>query len=440
MRGLRSTLILIVVLAGLTGYIYYLNGKDKNGGSSDSKEKPFASVKAEDIEDIQIKSADGQTSHLQKTNGTWKIVEPEQVEADQNEVMSITSSLATLEFQRVVDENASDLKQYNLDPPRIEVAFKAKGDKDPRRIFFGERTPTGGDLYARLPDKKRVLLVSSFLDSTFNKNTFALREKGIIKIDRDKVDRVEVKAGKRPDVTLVKMGTEWRLVAPIMARADFAAVEGALERLSSAQMQGITDPNGGDLKKYKLDPPVATFTAVAGSARASLLFGDEQNAVLYAKDSSRPMVFTVAPTLYMDLVRDVGDFRRKDLFDSRAFTINHIEFKRGADTVTLDKTKGSDGKDTWKNGAGKNVDAMKVDDLLSKVTSLRADSFDATANAALKKPELTVTVKFDESKMEQVTFARAANDGFASRSDEPGSAKFMASTLDDVLKAIDAVK
>src|SRR5687768_4861114 len=52
MRSLRSTLVLVVVLAGLVGYIYYLNGRDTT--STDAKEKAFASVKEEDVEDIRI--------------------------------------------------------------------------------------------------------------------------------------------------------------------------------------------------------------------------------------------------------------------------------------------------------------------------------------------------------------------------------------------------
>src|SRR5687768_8476897 len=326
MKGLRSTLVLIVVLAGLVGYIYYLNNREAT--PDDAKEKAFALVKAEDIEEIQIKSASGQTSRVQKVDGTWKIVAPEAADADQSELSSISSSLATLELQRVVDEKGADVKPYGLDPARIEVEFRAKSDKEPRRIQFGERTPTGGDLYARVPGQPRVFLVSSFLDTTFNKNTFALRDKSVIKMERDKVDRIEIQKEGKPAVTLAKTGTEWRIVAPVRARADFAAVEAALERLSSGQMQGIASADGADGKKRKLDPPVASFTAIAGSARATLMFGDTENAVMYAKDASRPMIFTVAPTLYTDVIRDVGEFRRKDLFDSRSFTATHVEFKR----------------------------------------------------------------------------------------------------------------
>jgi hypothetical protein len=140
--------------------------------------------------------------------------------------------------QRVVDENPSDLTEYGLEPARIEVAFRTTGQTDLRRLHIGEKTPTGSDLYARLPDQKRVFLVSSYLDSTFNKNTFALRDRRILVFDRAAVDGLELTSGTSK-TRLTKSGSEWRLASPVSVRADFAAVEGALERLSSTQMQGI---------------------------------------------------------------------------------------------------------------------------------------------------------------------------------------------------------
>lgn len=437
MRGLRSTIILIVVLGGLIGYIYYLNRE--GAADSDATEKAFASVNADDIEEVQITSADGETSRAQKTDGTWRLVEPVQAAADESELTSIASSLASLEMQRVIDDNSADLKQYGLEPARIEVSFRTNTDKEPKRILIGEKTPTGGDLYARFPDQTRVFLVSSFVDSTFNKSTFALREKNVITVDRENVDRVEVVAGNRR-VTLSKSGTEWRIVEPSMLRADFGAVEGALERMSSAQMQAIVAAEGGDLKKYRLDPPIASFSAVSGSARATLLLGETDNALIYAKDASRPMVFTVAPTLYTDLIRDVQDFRRKDLFDLRSFTAARVEFRRGSETMVLEKMKAADGKEVWRS-AGKDIDAMNADDLLTKVSSLRGESFEAAASPALKTPVLTVIAQFgDDKRTEQVTFGRAGMDVVASRSDEPGTATVDAASFDEAIKALDALK
>jgi hypothetical protein len=77
---------------------------------------------------------------------------------------------------------------------------------------------------------------------------------------------------------------------------------------------------------------------------------------------------------------------------------------------------------------------------LSKVTGLRAASFDDKPNASLTMPALVVTLTYTDNKTETVTFGRSGSDVFASRSDEPGSAKVEGTGLDDALKALDAVK
>jgi hypothetical protein len=142
----------------------------------------------------------------------------------------------------------------------------------------------------------------------------------------------------------------------------------------------------------------------------------------------------------MDVFKPVTDLRRKDLFDARAFTATHIEFRRGQESMAFDKSKNKDEKEIWKNSAGKEVDMMKMDELLSRVTGLRADSFETTAPAALKTPVLTVTARYDDGKMETVTFARDGANVVAGRADEPGAAKVMAAPFDDAIKALDAMK
>jgi hypothetical protein len=437
MGRIWSTGIMVLVLAGLVGYIYFVDSKQEPSGTT-TREKLFGSLQADDIEEVQVKSADGETTQLQKTDGNWQLVEPVKAAADTSEITTIASSLASLEIQRVVDENPADLKQYGLEPARVEVAFRPKGEKELKRVQIGEKTPTGTDLYARLPDQKRVFLVSSFLDSTFNKNTFALRDRRILIFDRNMVDGLELTSGSSK-TQLVKSGSEWRLASPVSVRADFAAVEGALERLSSTQMQSIVDPEGKDLAKFGLTKPTGTIVVKTGSSSATLTLGSTENALLHAKDSSRPIVFTIAPILREDVIRNVNDFRRKDLFDSRAFTTAKMEIKRGAETIVLEKSKGKDNADVWKS-SGKDIDSAKADDLVTKLTALRAASFEDQPHASLKAPALVVNVQFGENKQETVTFGRSGTDVFANRSDESGTAKVEGTGLDDVMKAIDEVK
>lgn len=438
MRGLKSTLLLLVVLAGLVGYIYFVDwNKPADGG--ETKEKALPTVAADTIEEIQIKAEDGERTTLRKTDGQWKITEPVAADADAGEISSITNALGDISIERVVEENAPDLKRFGLDPPRIEVGFRAKDGKELQRLLVGDKTPTGMEVYARTPDKPRVFILASFVESTLNKNTLALRDKAILKFERDKVDSLELTSGATAQ-QFVKTGNEWKLARPIAARADFGAVESILERLGSAQMLGIAAAESADLRKYGLDRPSGTIVVGSGSSRATLLLGATENATVFAKDASRPFIFTVAPTIQTDVFKELGDLRRKDLFDSRSFTASRIEIVRGAETMAFEKSKGKDEQEVWKKAGGADVDAMKMEDLLGKLLALRAESFESAAPASLKAPALTVNVRYDESKSETVRFGRSGADAHASRADEPGAAKLEAKALDDAVAALDALK
>jgi len=440
MRRLWSTLALVAVLAGLGGYIYFVE-LERDPDAGEAREKVFTALDSDALAELQVRGSEGEPARLTKTDGTWRLVEPVEAAANESEVSSIASNLASLEIDRVVDETATDLAQYGLDPARIDVGFRDGDAPDMRHLLIGSTTPTGGNLYATVGGTGRVFLIASYLSSTFDKNAFTLRDRRILVFDRDAVDGLTVE-GDSGVVTLAKSGSDWRMTAPIEARADFAAVEGALQRLSSTQMQGIveeSDADGADLGQYGLARPTGTITVSAGSSQATLTLGRTDNALVFARDSSRPVVFTVAPTIRDDVIRTVADFRRKDLFDGRSFTTTRAELTRGEETLVLEKSEGEDGTTTWHKAEGGTVETTTAEDVLSKVTAVRAESFESRAPAALDAPVLTVTITYGEDRTETVTFGRSGDDAFAARAGEPGAARIDAATLDEVLTALDGV-
>jgi len=434
---LKSTLALLAVLIGLVAYIYFVDSKKPASGAPETKTKAFT-VDADQIEEIHMKPASGDASRVQKTNGAWQLVEPEKADADQGQVSNAASSLATLEINRVGDENPTDLSQYGLNPPKAEVAFRVKGQKDPRQLLIGEKTTTGGDLYAKTPDQKRVFLISGYLENTFERTPFDLRDKTALKFDQSKADGIEIVHDGA--TALAKTGTEWALTKPYKAKADFASAEAVLTSLSSLQMQKIVENEAKDLAKYGLDKPDATITVNSGSTRASLALGKKDGDSVYARDLSRPFVFTIPAMAATDLEKDTTALRRKDMFDGRSFNTTRVELKRGGETLSFDKSKGKDGKDVWKNAAGKDVDATKVEDMLTKLSNIRAQLFQDRVDPALKMPTLVATLKQDNNMMETVTFARSGNAVLASREGEPGSATVEVMAFNDAMSAIDAVK
>jgi len=437
-RGLTSTIALAVVLLGLVGYIYFVDSKKPASGAAEVKAKAFT-VEADQIEEIQIKPAAAESSRAEKTNGTWQLVEPEKTDADQGQLTSTATNIASLEVNGVVDDNPTDLAQYGLNPAKLDVAFRVKGEKDLRHLLVGEKTAAGGDLYAKRADEKRVILISSYLEGTFNRTPFDLRDKTLLKFDHDKVDGLEIARGGTI-TQLAKSNGEWAIVKPYTARADFGTAEAALSSLSSTQMQKIVSPSAVDLQAYGLDRPAVTTTVISGSARATLAIGKVEGDSAYARDVSRPMVFTIPQATAVDLEKGADMFRRKDMFDGRSFNASRVELHRGAEALTFERSKDKDGKDVWKNAAGKVVDTAKVEDMLMKLSNIRAQLFQERVDPALKMPTLVATVRMDNGKTETVTFARQGDAVIANRADEGGSATVEAVALNDAMMAIDALK
>src|SRR6266436_9827720 len=220
MRGLKSTLFFVVVLAGLGAYIYFVTWKTPEGGgdsTSKPKEKVFAALQADKIEELKVSSS--------------------------------------------------------------------AGDKDYRQLFLGEKTPTGADLFAKRNDEKKVFLVQAFQEATFDKKPFDLRDKVLLKFDREKIDGVDVASGGKA-LAFAKDGGDWKITKSVQVKGDFGSVEGLIGKLQNAAMKSIVadQPSAADLKKYGLDKPEATVNLAAGSAKATLIVvGKAENNTVYAR-------------------------------------------------------------------------------------------------------------------------------------------------------------
>ena len=440
MRGARSLIVLLVIAAGFGAYLYFVEMKRDPLDSGEKRDKVFA-VEADKIDEITVKAESGDRTTLKKNGSDWQIVAPadKAAAADATEASGISTNLSTLEQQRVIGENAPNLADFALDKPRIEVSFKSGGQEQTLQI--GSKTPTGNDLYAKLAGQPKVFLIASYLESTFNRSTFDLRDKTAIKVDTQQVDSLEVTtdAGTK---RFARVNGAWQLTSPAEPRSDAVAVDNVVSRVLNAQMKSLAPAK--DLKEYGLEPAAATARIGTGSSQATLLIGKAaEEGSVYAKDAARGDVFTVEAGILDDLKKAPADFRQKDLFDARSFNTTKIEIVRGGQTQTFEKVKekGKDGVETekWRQvtPAAKDADEEKMNALLSTLTGARADAFVDKAPPA--KPDVVVTLTFDNGKTERVTFARSGTDGYAMRASESGAAKIAATLVDDIIKGLEGL-
>jgi hypothetical protein len=180
-----------------------------------------------------------------------------------------------------------------------------------------------------------------------------------------------------------------------------------------AKMASIEAADGtADLKKFGLDKPQATVTLGAGSTQARLALGaKKEDGNVYARDLSRPMVFTIDATLLDDLKKKPEDLRKKEVFEFRAFSATSVSVTVGGKSLTFDKQKAPapkdastpPGPDVWKQTKpdAKDADQAKLTDMLTTLSNLRAEKFAEKPFGAGE--DLVVTVKFGDDPASQTT-------------------------------------
>ncbi|HQX82149.1 MAG TPA: hypothetical protein PKW63_10350, partial [Vicinamibacterales bacterium] len=103
MRSGRSFLLMLVVAAGLGGYIYFVEMKRDPAAdtATPAREKVFT-IQAGTIEDVEITNATSQIVRVSRKDAVWSLVAPEAAEADTAEVTTVISSLESLERVKVI--------------------------------------------------------------------------------------------------------------------------------------------------------------------------------------------------------------------------------------------------------------------------------------------------------------------------------------------------
>ena len=302
----RGLIVAVVVLATLGGVLYW---SQHHKPAEDSAAVPASTapvivkITPADVSQLIIKQQEPVT--LQKTDGKWQISEPKSYPADQEAVAGVLSTLSGLNADRIVEEKASDRKQYGLDPARVELDIRIKDGT--RQLLLGDDTPAGGDVYAALATDPRVFTIASYQKSSLAKSLNDLRDKSLVTLSADKVSRVELlKKGEDLEFDRTKDG--WQILKPSPSPADSAAVNGLVSTLTNARMDlgSTTDAAAA----FARATPLAT-AKVTGDAGVQTLEVRKNKDDYFAKSSAAAGIYKVDSGVGLGLDKKIDDFRQK---------------------------------------------------------------------------------------------------------------------------------
>jgi hypothetical protein len=434
---MKSTGLLIAaaVLAALTGTLYWSDhhkAADTTATPVDAAPKILA-LKDSDLSKIEIKKKGAEEIALAKNEaGKWQITAPASLAADQDAVSSMVSSLSSVNSERVVEDKASDLKQYGLTDPALEVDIATKDGKS-QKLLVGDDTPAGNAVFAATSGDPRVFTIATYTRTSFDKGPNDLRDKRLLTADFDKISQVELTA-KKQSIEFGRNKDAWQILKPRPLRADNFTVEDLVRRLKDAKMDLAAAP-GADEKKlaaaFASGTPVATARVTDAAGTQELQVRKDQDAY-YAKSTAVSGIYKVANDLGTGLDKNLDDFRNKKLFDFAFDEPNKVEVHDGSKAYFL--TKG--GSDWWSNG--KKMDDATVQSLIDKFRDLSASKF---VDSGFTTPLIDLTVSSNDGKRtEKVLISKSGDNYIAKRENEPSFYQLDPKPVEDLQKSAADVK
>ena len=333
--------------------------------------------------------------------------------------------MSSLNSERLVEEKGTNLRQYGLSEPVLQVEVTDKNNTT-HKLLVGDDTPTGSGAYIRLDGDSRVFTIASFTKTSIDKHLNDLRDKRLITFDADKISRLELIANQQ-DIEFGRDKDQWQILKPKPLRADGTKVDELVRKLADAKMDvsESTDPAKA-ASAFASGSAIATATVTtdAGTQQIKVRKDKEE---YYAKSSVADGVFKITSDLGQALDKKLDDFRNKKVFDFGLNDPGKIEIHDGAKTYLL--TKG--GEDWW-SADGKRVDRTSAEALVDKLRNLQATDF---ADSGFGNTLIDITVTQNDGKrLEKVLFSKANKRPLAKRESEPSLYVLDSNAVEDLQK------
>ncbi|MGD8895042.1 MAG: DUF4340 domain-containing protein [Acidobacteriota bacterium] len=451
MKQFWKTGLALLVFVGLALYIWRFEWGQEI--PSDETKETILAVEKDKVTGISIESEGEETTRLVKVDDAWRVAAPFEAPADSSAVDSILTRVEKLEADEAVVETTDDLAQYGLEAPSRTVSIVVEGQETPLVVEFGDTTPGGSAIYARTPSSPRIFVVASYVESSFEKKPFDLRDRDILHVKRGDVRALEVE-GPEGDYSLARTDAgDWAFTKPLATRAGRWSVDGLLGTLENLRMESVAAEPAESLKPYGLDRPRRSVHLVLSDGTTRTLeigspAGEEDEGKYYAREKGSSVVAVVPGAVVTDLEKGMGELRAKKLLEVATYDTESFDVTARDTTWTYVKStaEGDDGfdKTQWKRTSPDEADleTTAVEDALFDLGGVEIVEFlDDPADLAsygLETPLLRVDVRAKGDSW--VELGQKAEDYFARRTADAAVLKLDSAKTTELIKALEVLR
>jgi len=342
--------MLFLVAAALAAFVYFyeLGGEADRLAAKEDEKRLFPGLEPGDISAIALTASDGVALRAERRDGGWRLVEPLDFAADDTAFDAMATALVQTTGDTAI-EDSQNAEVYGLDADEGEIRFSAGATEHALRV--GDKTPVGAKSYVSVVGTDRVYVVPTYGVNAYSRAFDELREKRILDLDPDAVNRVEA-AWPDGRVVLSRGDEGWALVEPVVGPADEATVADLLSTLAFLRATGFVDlPTPDSISG--LDRPA--FTArLSGSIpgedggpfEAEIAIGGRPDGNSHLVRGASTSLYRILANRLEDFPSDVTDYRFKQLAKFVAPAAQRIEIlfhTASGESIALTAERGEGG-------------------------------------------------------------------------------------------------
>jgi hypothetical protein len=239
---------------------------------------------------------------LSKEGSDWKIKSPFESAVDESEFDSLLSQIASAKAEEFVAETASDLAKYGLDKPKIKLSVRLQ-DGSERILVIGSKAD--GGYYAKISDRPQIIKIESALYDKLNVKPAELRDKQIVKLNKDELTRIEIK-NPNQKILAEKKEDKWVVKEPTDKKDKELQTFKIFNALETKAKEVLDSPSAAIKSKLAKPPVVVQLTDKSGKVIV-LNFSSADGDDVYVTVKGRPEVYKVGKQVLSDLSFKASD-------------------------------------------------------------------------------------------------------------------------------------
>ena len=369
------------------------------------RDKTVLAFTPAEVQEIQLaRGTDAPVAVQRQAEDTWRLTAPVTAKADDQQVRGLIQRLRDVKVQAFIAEDTAELESYGLQTPVWQVSLRLGQEHAPLRLSLGTVDSERKGVYARVGDATRVVLLPQELWENLPKTATTLRDKTLIKFERENMTRLEIHAPNEHIVITSSGPRQYTMEQPVHTPGDSDAIYSLLWDIQDLKVKDFVAETPDALDLYGLDVPqwrIAVWEkapAAQDATQHELVLGAEapDGQGLYARLGAGPVIYLVGNTETQRIMSKTAfDLRNKKIFAFTPDQIQKIRVQYPAAQFTVERSG-----NVWKLTEPQKQDIpqrWKVDHVLYGLSNLEyakivTDSTPDAGRYGLDAPQVQITM------------------------------------------------